>query len=311
MRPALLSFALTAALVGCGSADPEPPAPAATPAGDGQADAPDPPAQPADSNATGDPEDYPEGFQPPPREAKVAFRQPTDGAVVSSPVAVAMDMDMMEVRPAGEVVDGSGHHHLIVDGAAIPVGEVVPKDATHIHYGDGSSAAQVELSLGEHTLTLQFADGAHRSFGPALSETVTVTVVPAGEAPAQAPLTDAPPPDPKLGAMAGPPDPEPLAGLLPAADLPSVRNRLAVLIDVRTPGEFAAGHAPGAINLPVGDLASKLQTLEPYRDGTVGLICKSGGRSARAAADLRKAGFVVVDFAGGTDAFVAAGHAVE
>ena len=71
---------------------------------------------------------------------------------------------------------GTGHHHLIVDGQGVPAGEAVPKDDTHIHFGQGQTEHTLELSPGKHTLTLQFADGLHRSYGPALSTTITVEV---------------------------------------------------------------------------------------------------------------------------------------
>ena len=80
------------------------------------------------------------------------------------------------MKPAGALVAGTGHHHVIVDGQPVEQGEVVPKDDTHIHFGDGSTETELELAPGEHTLTLQFADGMHRSYGRALSKTITITV---------------------------------------------------------------------------------------------------------------------------------------
>jgi hypothetical protein len=56
------------------------------------------------------------------------------------------------------------------------VGMVVPKDETHIHYGQGQTEAEVPLAPGPHALTLQFADGNHVSYGEQLSSTITVTV---------------------------------------------------------------------------------------------------------------------------------------
>jgi rhodanese-related sulfurtransferase/predicted methyltransferase len=62
------------------------------------------------------------------------------------------------------------------------------------------------------------------------------------------------------------------------------------LVDVRTTGEFAAGHIEGAVNIPVQELADRLDELEP-RDAPVVLYCRSGRRSASAQALLRDAGF--------------------
>ena len=53
---------------------------------------------------------------------------------------------------------------------------MVPADATHLHFGKGQTETMLKLTPGKHTLTLQFADGAHQSYGPDLSSTITVEV---------------------------------------------------------------------------------------------------------------------------------------
>jgi hypothetical protein len=73
-------------------------------------------------------------------------------------------------------VKGTGHHHVIVDGSFVEKGKPVPADATHIHYGGGQLEADIPLEPGTHTLTMQFADGAHLSYGEAFSTTISVTV---------------------------------------------------------------------------------------------------------------------------------------
>jgi hypothetical protein len=110
------------------------------------------------------------------QERAVYFVQPADGAEVGPNVHVIMGVRGMKVRPAGEFVKGTGHHHLIIDGSPLPQGKVVPKDDHHMHFGKGQTEADIRLSPGRHTLTLQFADGLHRSYGPALSSTVHITV---------------------------------------------------------------------------------------------------------------------------------------
>jgi rhodanese-related sulfurtransferase len=62
------------------------------------------------------------------------------------------------------------------------------------------------------------------------------------------------------------------------------------LVDVRTPGEFAAGHLPGAINIPLQQLDDRLAELRP-KDSPVVLYCRSGNRSGSAARTLKSAGF--------------------
>ncbi len=67
----------------------------------------------------------------------------------------------------------------------------------------------------------------------------------------------------------------------------------AVLLDVRTPAEFHAGHIKGAINIPVGELSRRLDELPS--DGAVVVYCRSGARSARAARQLSTSGCEIHD----------------
>lgn len=94
-----------------------------------------------------------------------------------------------------------------------------------------------------------------------------------------------------------------------AADLEA--GRVPVLVDVRTPGEFAGGHVPGAVNIPLNELGSRSSELEAWREGEVYLVCQSGGRSARAAKELGANGFSTVNVTGGTGAWKAAGRSVQ
>ena len=82
----------------------------------------------------------------------------------------------IKVDPAGEVKEGEGHHHLLIDSGFIKKGDVIPSDATHLHFGKGQTETEVALTPGKHRLTLQFADGAHRSYGEELSSTIEVVV---------------------------------------------------------------------------------------------------------------------------------------
>lgn len=67
----------------------------------------------------------------------------------------------------------------------------------------------------------------------------------------------------------------------------------ALLVDVRTPEEFAAGHIAGAVNIPVQQLDRRMAEL-PARDRPVVVYCRSGQRSRRAAHALREAGYAEV-----------------
>ena len=86
-----------------------------------------------------------------------------------------------------------------------------------------------------------------------------------------------------------------------------------ILLDVREPDEYAAGHIPGAINIPRGMLEFRMSAAPELtaRDLQIMLYCKSGGRAALAAATLPDMGYLKVEsLAGGFDSWAAAGHPV-
>lgn len=109
-------------------------------------------------------------------EPRVFFIGLKDGAKVKSPLKIKFGVKGMKVEKSGAPIPGSGHHHLIIDGGPTPKGTVVPKDDKHLHFGDGQTETIVKLDKGRHTLTLQFADGAHSSYGEELSDTIVVDV---------------------------------------------------------------------------------------------------------------------------------------
>jgi rhodanese-related sulfurtransferase len=81
-----------------------------------------------------------------------------------------------------------------------------------------------------------------------------------------------------------------------------------LVVDVREPHEYAAGHVPGALSMPLTTIPGRHHELP--RDQTVHLICQAGGRSARAAAWLSGQGFRVANVTGGTGAWIGRGHRV-
>ena len=82
----------------------------------------------------------------------------------------------------------------------------------------------------------------------------------------------------------------------------------AYVLDVRQPDEYEAGHVPGAVLIPLDQLAGRQDELPT--DTELQVICKSGGRSATAVEALRAAGYDATNVAGGTMAWIAAGHPV-
>ncbi len=82
------------------------------------------------------------------------------------------------------------------------------------------------------------------------------------------------------------------------------------LVDVRQPGEYASGHAQGALNIPLNSLSLSLDKLDP--SSRTFMICQTGYRSSLATSILENAGFgSISNVAGGTSAWVEKGFAVE
>ncbi|HEU4372308.1 MAG TPA: DUF4399 domain-containing protein [Telluria sp.] len=106
----------------------------------------------------------------------VRFLEPVDGATVGSPFKVRFAVDGMEVKPAGEMAPNTGHHHLLINAAPLKAGESVPFDDQHLHFGKGQTEAEVKLPPGQYVLTMQFANGAHQSYGPPMSQSIKITV---------------------------------------------------------------------------------------------------------------------------------------
>lgn len=107
---------------------------------------------------------------------RVFFANLENGDTVSNPVYVEFGVEGMDVRPAGEIVEGTGHHHLLIGNAFLAKGEVVPADSVNIHYGGGQTSDTVTLPMGEVRLGMQFANGVHASYGRDMSASIKVFV---------------------------------------------------------------------------------------------------------------------------------------
>ncbi len=82
----------------------------------------------------------------------------------------------------------------------------------------------------------------------------------------------------------------------------------AVVLDVRNPDEYNAGHVPGAKLIPLGELSARQDEI-PGGD-PIYVICATGGRSLAATKAMIEAGYRAVSVMGGTKAWIEAGHPV-
>jgi hypothetical protein len=107
----------------------------------------------------------------------VAILSPRNGDIVSSPVKVVFDLQGMTLAPAGDPAPNSGHHHLLVDVPAPDLGQPIPKDAQHLHFGQAQTEAEITLAPGPHTLQLLLGDSNHVPQNPPLlSDPINITV---------------------------------------------------------------------------------------------------------------------------------------
>ena len=106
----------------------------------------------------------------------VDFIEPKNGATVPTTFKVKFAVEGLSVAPAGEIKPGTGHHHLLIDTADIEENAVIPMDDKHRHFGKGQTETEITLPPGKHTLTMQFADGAHRSYGAKFRKTIEIEI---------------------------------------------------------------------------------------------------------------------------------------
>lgn len=92
------------------------------------------------------------------------------------------------------------------------------------------------------------------------------------------------------------------------ADLPNPLPADLVVLDVREPFEWEAGHIAGAVHIPLGVLPVRAGEIDPQQRTLV--VCHLGGRSAQATTWLAAQGYNVVNLDGGMDAWESAGRPV-
>ena len=114
--------------------------------------------------------------------SRVFFVEPKDGDTIQTEATLVFGSEAFEIAavPPGEVLEadvrsGMGHYHVAVDTPCLPAGEIIPKADPWVHFGTGANTADLTLSPGQHTLTVQAGDDQHRTI-EGLCETITVNV---------------------------------------------------------------------------------------------------------------------------------------
>lgn len=115
---------------------------------------------------------------PAPEGAQVYFITPQDGATVGQTFTVRFGLKGMGVAPAGIDVPATGHHHLLVDVATLPLLDApLPATEQILHFGKGQTETELTLPPGTHTLQLLIGDKHHVPMDPpVISEKIRITV---------------------------------------------------------------------------------------------------------------------------------------
>ena len=113
-----------------------------------------------------------------PADAEVFFVEPSDGAVLKSPVTIKFGIANMVVAKAGDNVTNSGHHHLLIDVDELPAMDApLPASDNIIHFGGAQTETTIELEPGEHSLQLLLGNYLHIPHDmPVLSKKIRITV---------------------------------------------------------------------------------------------------------------------------------------
>jgi len=106
----------------------------------------------------------------------VFFKNIQEGDTLINPFIVEMGVSGMQIKPAGQLEAGTGHHHIILNKSFMTYGDIIPMDKQHFHYGKGDTVVTLSLPSGQHQLTLQFANGMHMSYGEQFSNTINVYI---------------------------------------------------------------------------------------------------------------------------------------
>lgn len=115
--------------------------------------------------------------KPSPEGARVWFVSPGDGAALTSPFVVEFGLEGMELLPAGEIGENTGHHHLLVNTPLPRMDLPIITDDAHMHFGLAQTSVELSLAPGTYTLQLLLGDDLHIPHEPpVMSEVITVEV---------------------------------------------------------------------------------------------------------------------------------------
>ena len=115
------------------------------------------------------------------KKARVFFVEPKNNATVTSPVHLKFGSEGIEISavPAGDVKTtrpGVGHYHVGVEESCLASGKTIVKGTpAWVHFGDGKSEIDMQLTPGKHKLALQLGDDLHNTM-PNTCATITVNV---------------------------------------------------------------------------------------------------------------------------------------
>ena len=112
------------------------------------------------------------------KEAYVYIGWPLDGAVVpAGRIKVWFGTRNFGVAPAGITRANTGHHHILVDTPMPALGDPIPNNRNHLHYGLGQTETFIDLPPGRHTLQLIMGDADHVPHDPpVVSRQITIQV---------------------------------------------------------------------------------------------------------------------------------------
>jgi hypothetical protein len=117
----------------------------------------------------------------PAKRARVFFMEPKNGATVTSPVHMKFGATGIQIAPVppGDITTarpGIAHFHVGIDQSCLPPGKTIVKGTpSWVHFGDGKSEFDSQLTPGKHKLALQLGDDLHNTL-PGACAVITVNV---------------------------------------------------------------------------------------------------------------------------------------